>query len=137
MGDRALVAFYNSDPVHGRHSETPAVYLHWHGESVPEWVRELAAMMGERRGDPSYAVARFCGIAHSHIDPPLSLGLLDLPAAWASRTDGEKAKLSHGDAGFVAVDASDFSWIAYGGYLTNDKEHWLTSGKRAPDDGHA
>ena len=68
MGDRAIVRFDGNDgPVAG-------VYLHLHGDKVMDWLRDAAPRM--RKGDASYAAARFCGYAHERIDGGLSLGLM-------------------------------------------------------------
>ena len=68
MGNRATVRF---DDERGA---VAGVYLHWHGGEVMEWLRAAAPRM--RKGDASYAAARFCGYAHERIDGGLSLGLL-------------------------------------------------------------
>ena len=44
MGERALVVFTNGEEV------SPAVYLHWHGEVVPQLLELAAAVMA---GDPN------------------------------------------------------------------------------------
>lgn len=68
MGDRAIVRFDDADgPVCG-------VYLHWHGYRALGWLREAAPRM--RKGDASYAAARFCGLAHERIEGGLSLGIM-------------------------------------------------------------
>lgn len=112
MGDRALILF------HDRYRISPTVYLHWHGDQVPEILRDLTETMTGRYGDAEYAAARFTGLCHQRIPGNLSLGLmrhtlrhadLDNPAVLRS--------LSHGDAGVVIVNTDDFTWTAYGGYL--------------------
>ena len=78
MGERALVVFANGEEV------SPAVYLHWHGEVVPQLLKLAAAVMAgdpnsyqnpPRIGDVSYSAARFVGVCHDNIDGNLSLGL--------------------------------------------------------------
>lgn len=68
MGDRAIVRF---DDERGA---VAGVYLHWNGKDVMDWLRAAAPRM--RKGDASYAAARFCGYAHERIDGGLSLGLM-------------------------------------------------------------
>ena len=113
MGNRASVVFFDSTTV------SPTIYLHWHGDSVPDWLEELAELMKGRYGDASYAAARFVGICHKHIQGNLSLGLL---SGGYSRLETlnpkDMAASSPGDAGMVVVNSTDFSWRAYGGYLT-------------------
>ena len=58
MGDRALVIF------HDKYRISPSVYLHWHGNAMPEILRELAEYMKGRYGDAQYAAARFTGLCH-------------------------------------------------------------------------
>lgn len=120
MGDRALVVFEVNDSV------SPVVYLHWSGSRVPELIEELKELMQGREGDLSYTVARFIGICHSHIGGNLSLGVWNLPVDLliavqtrraSSAAEREMEEYSHGDAGLVIVNATDFTWQAYGGYL--------------------
>jgi hypothetical protein len=120
MGNRALVIFESKDEV------SPVVYLHWNGSQVPELLQQLKERMKGREGDVSYTAARFIGICHESIAGNLSLGVWNMPAdtliavksrgsnAWA---DKELAEYSHGDAGVVIVNAEDFTFQAYGGYL--------------------
>jgi hypothetical protein len=115
MGDRARIIFTDRDTV------SPIVYLHWGGSNVPAYLAQLATMMAERKGDAAYACARFIGVCHEDIPPPYSLGVdscdSDLESAIALDEIAIIESASHGDAGFVIVDCSDFSWRAYGGYL--------------------
>lgn len=68
MGNRVIVRFDDErGPVAG-------VYLHWHGGDALEWLREAAPRM--RKGDASYAAARFCGLCHEKIEGGLSLGIM-------------------------------------------------------------
>ena len=124
MGDRALVIFEHNGDV------SPVVYLHWSGNRVPAILQTLKERMCDREGDVSYATARFIGICHEAIDGNLSLGVWNLPVetlvavntrGLSSEADKELADYSHGDAGVVVVDAKDFSFEAYGGYLAENK----------------
>lgn len=68
MGDRAIVRFDDErGPVAG-------VYLHWNGMVAMDWLRRAAPRM--RKGDASYAAARYCGYCHERIEGGLSLGLM-------------------------------------------------------------
>lgn len=112
MGDRASVIFF--DKVH----VSPVVYLHWHGSRMPDWIDELRCLMADRLWDAPYAAARFVGICHNHVTGNLSLGIrsctLQLPDLNCPTKLGQ---LSPGDAGLVIVNAGDFTWRAYAGYL--------------------
>jgi hypothetical protein len=117
MGDRALVIFKTEDEI------SPAAYLHWSGNAVPEILEQHKTLMKTRTGDASYACARFIGICHNRIDGNLSLGVFsikpeELKAVQEGNAD-EIAEFSHGDAGVIVVDCSTeaFEWKAYGGYL--------------------
>lgn len=114
MGNRAAIVFFD------RHHVSPTVYLHWHGEYVPAWLGELKELMQTRRGDASYAAARFAGICHGYVDGNLSLGIFSnhLTLAMLHNCTAIEA-MSPGNAGIVVVDTSDFTWKAYGGYLAN------------------
>tara|TARA_R100000935_G_C2836813_1_gene168565 strand:- start:3142 stop:3498 length:357 start_codon:yes stop_codon:yes gene_type:complete len=115
MGDRALVLFKDARCV------SPTVYLHWDGNAVPTLVEQLGILMNGRHNDASYAAARFIGIVHEHTPGSLSLGVVDTPDeisdAVRDADEAILARYSHGDAGVVVVDTSDFSWKAFGGYL--------------------
>jgi hypothetical protein len=124
MGDRALVIFENKDEI------SPVVYLHWSGSRVPAFLQQLKERMQGREGDVSYATARFIGLCHEAIYGNLSLGVWNLPAdtlvavktrGLSTEADKELAGYSHGGAGVVVVNAHDFTWKAYGGYLTDEK----------------
>lgn len=112
MGDRASVIFFDKSQV------SPVVYLHWHGSRVPDWIEELRCLMADRLWDANYAAARFVGICHNHVPGNLSLGIssctLKLPDLNRPSTFD---RLSPGDAGLVIVNAGDFTWRAYAGYL--------------------
>jgi hypothetical protein len=69
MGNRAMVQFIDSAD-----SEGVAVYLHWNGGDVREWLADAASNM--RKGDASYAAARFIGYCHERIAGGLSLGVM-------------------------------------------------------------
>jgi hypothetical protein len=112
MGNRACIVFFDRNGV------SPTVYLHWHGDAVPARLGQLKNRMQGRFSDASYAAARFVGICHDNIDGNLSLGIWsnDLTLANIRSKDRLEAE-SPGNAGFVVVDTSDFSWKAYGGSL--------------------
>jgi hypothetical protein len=112
MGDRALIIFHDKDTI------SPSVYLHWHGDAVPEVLRELAEYMQGRYGDAQYAAARFTGLCHRRIGGNLSLGIMSNQLRHADLGDEAALEaMSPGNAGVVVVDTGDFSWKAYGGYL--------------------
>ena len=112
MGNRACIVFFDRTRV------SPTVYLHWHGDAVPEWLDQLKERMNERFSDASYAAARFVGICHANIDGNLSLGVSSNNFSQADvRNKDRMESESPGNAGMVVVDTSDFSWKAYGGYL--------------------
>ena len=112
MGDRACILFFDRTCV------SPTIYLHWHGNAVPAWLDQLKDRMDGRFSDAVYAAARFVGICHANIDGNLSLGISsnDLSVADVRSKDRMEDE-SPGNAGIVAVNTSDFSWKAYGGYL--------------------
>ena len=101
MGDRAVVVFKTDD-----NDVSPAVYLHWNGSDVADWLKELATLMGDRKDDVGYAAARFCGICHSHISGELGLGLLDDGRSFVADPKGT----SHGDQGVFIVNCKDYSF---------------------------
>ena len=97
---------------------------------MPNYLDELKELMAARRGDASYACARFIGICHSTTPASaLSLGVFNTDEGRVYR--GEWSAISHGDAGVVVVDCGDFSWRAYAGYLAEAKPDEL---KKNPDD---
>ena len=71
MGDRAIVRF--PDPHLGGGVE---VYLHHDANNVPQWLKDAAPRM--RKGDASYAAARFIGYCHEQILGGLSLGVMPI-----------------------------------------------------------
>jgi hypothetical protein len=115
MGDRALILFKNQDTV------SPTVYLHWNGSDVPLFICRLSILMADRRNDPSYAAARFIGLAHEDIPGNLSLGVMETPEelrqAVLDNDANVIADFSHGDSGVVVVDTATFSWKSYGSHL--------------------
>ena len=128
MGDKALVIFTNKNEV------SPVCYLHWHGDAVPQLLKETKELMETRRGDIEYGAARFLGIVHSKMpNDNLSLGVWNAQAdlqnavrnSFSDQPDfkataiEELVEYSHGDAGVIIVDVSDYSWKAYGGYLSD------------------
>lgn len=68
MGDRAIVRFDDERGSEG------GIYLHWHGDEVMNWLRDAAPRL--RKGDASYAAARFCGYCHERVPGGRSLGIL-------------------------------------------------------------
>ena len=68
MGERVIVRFEDAQGV------TCGIYLHWHGSDARDWL--IAAAPTLRKGDASYAAARFCGYCHERISGNLSLGIL-------------------------------------------------------------
>ena len=112
MGNRASVVFFDDDQI------SPTVYLHWHGDAVPDWLNQLKGRMNGRYSDASYAAARFVGICHAGIEGNLSLGILSNDFSLEDlRCPDRMESESPGNAGMVVVNTSDFSWQAYGGYL--------------------
>ena len=53
MGERVIVRFEDAQGV------VCGIYLHWHGGEARDWL--IAAAPTLRKGDASYAAARFCG----------------------------------------------------------------------------
>lgn len=116
MGNRACIVFFDDQVV------SPTVYLHWHGDYVPEWLNQLKVRMTGRYSDAAYAAARFVGICHIAIDSNLSLGIESNTLSLVDVRRPERMEMaSPGNAGIVVVDSRDFTWTAYGGYLA-DKE---------------
>jgi hypothetical protein len=97
MGNRALIQ------VVGSRSEdvSPVLYLHWHGHKVPEYIEELKAMMADRPDDVQYTFARLVGICHTHIEPPLSMGV------WSADKQLQRAD-SHGDHGVYIINCANW-----------------------------
>lgn len=108
MGDRAIVIFKrtrNSGTNLELETEySSAVYLHWYGGEVLEWLKEAAPTMRAR--DVGYACARFIAFCGTKINPPLSLGVFNTPPnkKGAEYTTKEIADISHGDRGVFIVD---------------------------------
>lgn len=114
MGNRATIIFLDQGGV------SPTVYLHWHGASVPAWLKQLKERMKGRYSDAGYAAARFVGLCHEQIDGNLGLGLVSNDLTLRHIRHGfPLEQLSPGDAGLVVVDTRDFTWKAYGGYLAD------------------
>ena len=124
MGDRARVVFNDGKKV------SPNVYLHLHGNMVPEFISGLDEMkkaeIFEKAALPvDYATGRFIGIAHEAGTPGiLSLAVEEtapeLKKAILNNNEKVIADFSPGDAGIVVVNSRDFTWKAYGGYLGRD-----------------
>jgi len=70
MGNRAIVRFPDN------YDSGIEVYLHWHADYVKDWLKEIAPRM--RKGDASYAAARFIGHCHENISGGLSLGVMPI-----------------------------------------------------------
>jgi len=70
MGERANVIFVDEDD-----NTSPAVYLHWDGFRVKDWLEEAGPTL--REGDVWYACARFIGFCHTKIEGSLSLGVMN------------------------------------------------------------
>ena len=100
MGDRAVVVFKSG------HDFSPCVYVHWDGEHIPTLLMEAAPKM--RKGDISYACARFIGHLNDSIPGPLSLGVYNL--------SGDYRTENPGDAGVFLVDVDSGKVENYGGY---------------------
>ena len=126
MGDRGIVvmkrayaeSFYfergerRTIPAHTEYA--PGVYVHWAGEDIPALLKEAAPRM--RGGDPSYAIARFCGVAHEHIPGALSLGIVLAPEQDTKGVVNWEA-YSPGDAGIALVDVDTGVVTFHAGYL--------------------
>ena len=120
MGDRALMIFTDGKEV------SPVIYLHWAGSKVPDLLEQHKALMASRGADVPYAAARFIGIVHATMpEQNLSLGMWNADRrirTAVTRSDADTLKeLSYGDAGVVVVDVTDYSWKAYGGYLSSQR----------------
>lgn len=107
------------DPVAAegaRYDYSPAVYLHWHGPYVAAMIEETFEMMAAEadRGIDMYA-ARFIGVAHSHVEPPLSL-----------RVTAVDGRIDAGDfdedCGLFLVDITERLVMVYGHHPDNNGE---------------
>ena len=95
MGNRALVQVVNSDSEF-----SPVLYLHWQGGCAPAYIEQLKTMMADRNDDCAYTFARLVGIAHTAIEPPLSVGVWNADAKLTAAD-------SHGDSGVYIVHCYD------------------------------
>ncbi len=86
MGNRATVQFIDANDRTG-----VAVYLHWNGDSVHEWLKAAAPNM--RASDSGYAAARFIAYCCEQIPGGLSVGVY-------------RAAFDPGDNGLFVVDCS-------------------------------
>ncbi len=111
MGDRVIVLMKD------QRGYSPGVYMHWGGAHVLAFLEKAASRM--RKGDASYAAARFCGVVHGEISGNLSLGLLPAPATNGIQEIDWKT-YSHGDAGVVVVDVDTGNIVAHAGYLAEE-----------------
>jgi hypothetical protein len=98
MGDRAIVVFTSGEGEKADYS--PGVYVHWSGSAIPEMLKKAAPSL--RKGDPSYAAARFCGFCHTMLEGSLGLGLFDAPTKEDIADNFQD--YSHGDNGVFIVD---------------------------------
>lgn len=120
MGDIAII-FCKSDKTK---EISPAIYLHWSGDKVAEYL--FAAEKRMRQGDVSYATARLIGILHEKIKGNLSLGVFSVD--FCSDKYEEQLKelkmMSSGDAGVftVDIDTGKVEHIEGTGYGFNDKK---------------
>jgi hypothetical protein len=81
MGNRAIIRF--PDAQLSADMDRPMgveVYLHWNADDVIDWLKEAAPRM--RKGDGSYAAARFVGLCHEKIPGGLSLGIMPINTAF-------------------------------------------------------
>lgn len=103
MGDRALIILEDSAG-----EISPVMYLHWNGYQSTDFISETEKLMESRGEDLQYAFARLVGIAHSHIDGNLSLGVWsadkDFTKAIKERDAAALSKESHGDNGIFIVN---------------------------------
>lgn len=114
MGDRALVQFHRPGAEAGDpDGYGPVVYLHWSGSRVPALLAEWREVMKTRMADITYGTARFIGVCHERIAPPLSLGV------WSADHLLTKDD-SHGDAGVFLVDCRTGLAEQLGGYYQPD-----------------
>jgi hypothetical protein len=100
MGCRAIVVFKDSLGI------SPAVYLHWDGERVPELLEQNKILMRGRQDDAQYACARFIGICHNHIEGNLSLGVSNMSDSNLKEFKENPSNISPGDEGVFAVDTT-------------------------------
>ena len=114
MGNRACIVFFDRNRVSPRSTCTGTATL-----SQAGWTSSRSLCRDGSR-DASYAAARFVGICHANIDGNLSLGISSNDFSLADvRNKDRMEDHSPGNAGIVAVDTSDFTWKAYGGYLAD------------------
>ena len=124
MGNRASILFFDQFRV------SPTVYLHWHGDAVPDWLILLKRLMDDRTNDAAYAAARFVGLCHCRIDGNLSLGIQSNVLTSADLKNPDRMiELSPGNAGLVVVDTRDFRWKAYGGTLAENHQNHVQQGE--------
>lgn len=117
MGDRVLFQLYRRGPVGSPDAVSPVIYGHWCGSNAPAYVAKLREVMASRGPDLDYAAARLVAILCGDAPGNLSVGMWNAPLL-----DGGRERLlhegdSHGDAGIVLIDVSDYSARYIGGYL--------------------
>lgn len=106
MGDRSLTTFKD------QHGYSPVIYMHWHGSDTRDFLAKAGPIL--RKGDNTYAAARFCGFCHTEIDSNLGLGLFEPPDPDEEGFDWDE--FSHGDAGVFIVDIETGHVEVKGGY---------------------
>ena len=76
MGDRAYVIFVQ-EWQRGGWDCSPAIYLHWNGADVVDWLTECAPKL--RQGDHAYAAATFVGFCFGKLKGSgMSLGITNV-----------------------------------------------------------
>lgn len=111
MGDRVIVVCKEGSIY------SPGVYLHDGGSQVKDLLIKAAPYM--RRGDCSYAVARFCGACHEELNSDvLGMGVLNGPTKEDVKNNFEN--YSQGDAGVVIIDVEHGKVKAFEGYLEKE-----------------
>ena len=120
MSEKALVQFYDITSENGNFTRapevSPAVYLHWLGPGVPQFLMELRKLMAGRI-DVSYTCARFIGICHSHT-PHSGTGIGVL-----SRSTLLQPEDSHGGHGIFVVNCRTWQVERFGLALAPSPEY--------------
>lgn len=121
MGNRVVVLCKDDGSTEGCYS--PGVYLHWGGDDVIKYIKEASQYM--RKGDPLYAIARFCGVCHEEMEEKvLGLGLVKAPRQ-EDIEDGFE-EYSPGDAGVVVINTDSGELEAFAGYLKENSLPTIT-----------
>lgn len=111
MGDRAIVIFHNKEKT----QLSPAIYSHWGGDNIRDYIPRIKEFMVGRKDDVQYASARLCGLLHNDTPGNMSLGLWNTSDEMLEWSTEDWLEYSHGDAGVLFVNADDFSFVQYGG----------------------